>query len=97
MNTLTGNAPILPQKKSRILFDDKDIDFGFPVWQEKQIIELWNQNKSIVYIAKTVRRNPHEIFFALYEAQIDGKVSNIGRAFMQSSTLLVPGKEQLNK
>ncbi|WP_099157297.1 hypothetical protein [Virgibacillus ndiopensis] len=96
MNTLTATRmPNLPKGKSRILFEDKDIEFGLPEWQENKIIDLWNQRKSLIYIAKTVRRNPHEVFFTLYEAQMDGKVSNIGRAFMESSTLLVPGKEQL--
>lgn len=97
MNTLNGNAPILPQKKSKVLFDEKDIDFGFPEWQLQEILRLWQKRKSVNYIAKWTKRNPHEIFFALYEFWMDRVIDDIEMAFSKGNTLLVPGYEQLKK
>ncbi|SEP57482.1 hypothetical protein SAMN05216232_0210 [Virgibacillus subterraneus] len=88
MNTLTGSKPILPQEKSKVLFDSKDIDFGFPEWQLQEISSLWHQGKSLMYITKIVKRNQHEVFFRLYEAWIDGKIDDIEKAFSTGEKLL---------
>lgn len=87
MNTLAGNAPILPQEKSKVLFADKDIDFGIPLLQLKEILRLWRNGKSVMYIAKWTRRNPHEVFLALYEAWVDGKIDDIEKAFTTGALL----------
>ncbi|MYL44613.1 hypothetical protein GLV94_03060 [Virgibacillus halodenitrificans] len=88
MNTLGGNAPILPQEKSKVLFADSDIDFGMPVCQYKDILRLWRDGKSLMYIAKWTKRNPHEVFLALYEAWMDGKIDDIEKTFTTGSKLL---------
>ncbi|MBD1223267.1 hypothetical protein [Virgibacillus halodenitrificans] len=87
MNTLAGNAPILPQEKSKVLFAESDIDFGMPLWQFKKILRLWRDGKSVMYIAKWTKRNPHEVFFALYEAWMDGKIDDIEKAFTSGALL----------
>ena len=80
-----------------IMFDDKDIDFGLPIRIRKEILTYWKMGKSIHYISRKVKRNEHEVYFALYEFQMEGKIDNIARAFGVPSTLLVPGKEQLKR
>ncbi|WP_164670938.1 hypothetical protein [Virgibacillus doumboii] len=95
MNTLTRSDAILKQGDSHIIFGDKDIDFGMPKWQRLKILKLWQSGKSIIHISKQVKRNQHEVFFTLYEYQMEGKIDDIRRAFAQKSSLLVPGKEQL--
>jgi len=93
MNTLkAGHSAILPREKSRILFDSKDIDFGFPEWQLAEIERLWRNGKSVMYISKWTKRNPHEVFFTLYEFWMDGVIDDIEKAFSIGETLLVPGR-----
>ncbi|MEN2468118.1 helix-turn-helix domain-containing protein [Ornithinibacillus sp. JPR2-1] len=87
------------QKKEpkRILFDEKDLDFRVTEFQEKEILRLWKEGKSVRYIAKAVKRNPHEVFFTLYEYGMDGKIDDIQKAFSRGSSLLVPGKELIRR
>ncbi len=92
MNTLSRGLPILPQEKSVVLFDDKGIDFGMPLWQYKKIIKLWKEGKSVHYIALNVERNPHEVFLALYQAWMERKIKDIGTAFSGGNALLKPGR-----
>lgn len=95
MNTLGRAMPILPQDRSVVLFDDQDIEFGFPKQQIETINKLYDQGKGINYIAKYTRRSPHEIFLSQYERWMKGKITttDIRRAFSGGSTLLVPGKK----
>ncbi|MEN2468136.1 hypothetical protein [Ornithinibacillus sp. JPR2-1] len=79
------------------MFDEKDLDFRMPDWQEKQILELWRDGKSVNFISKTVKRNPHEVFFTLYENWMNGKIDDIQKAFSRGSSLLVPGKELIRR
>ncbi|MTW85604.1 hypothetical protein F3157_08000 [Virgibacillus dakarensis] len=97
MNTLSGGDPILPREKSKLLFDNKDIDFGFPEWQLKEILRLWRNGKSVYYISRWTKRNEHEVFLTLYEFWMDGVIDDIEKAFLSGNTLLVPGKQQLIK
>lgn len=97
MNTLSHHPPILPQKGSKVLFDDKELEWGFPEWQLEQILELWKDGKSVYDIARTVKRNPHEVFLALYEFWMDGEIDDVRRAFTSPTSLMVPGKEILAK
>lgn len=99
MNTLTHNASFLKQEDSTVLFAEKDLEFGFPNRQLKIIKSLWDQGKSVNYISKHTKRNPHEVFFALYEMWMDGEVYDIWRALSRPSkpSLLVPGKEILER
>jgi len=95
MNTLGRTTPILPQDESVVLFDDQDIEFGFPVHQIKTINKLYDQGKNINYIARHTKRNPHEVFLSQYERWMKGgiTITDIRRAFSGGSTLLVPGKK----
>ncbi|GGB41467.1 hypothetical protein GCM10011409_18750 [Lentibacillus populi] len=97
MNTLNGRDPILPREKSKLLFDNKDIDFGFPEWQLEEVLRLWRNGKSVYYISRWTKRNEHEVFLSLYEFWIEGVIDDIEKAFSAGNTLLVPGKQQLIK
>jgi hypothetical protein len=97
MNTLTNPNGYLKPGKNRILFDKKDLDFGMTDWQEREILQLWKDGKSVYFISKKVKRNPHEVFFTLYENWMDGKIDDIEKAFSKGSSLLVPGKELIRR
>lgn len=79
---------MLPENESKVLFDDKLIDFGFPKWQLERILELWRYGKSVTYISKSVRRNHHEVFMALYQFWMEWKIDDIEKAFGAGSKLL---------
>lgn len=98
MNTLTSRGvPKLKEGDNKVLFADKDIEFGFLAYQLDLINEYWDQGKGINYIARKVKRNPHEVFFSLYERWMDGEINDIERAFSRGQLLLVPGKDLLRR
>ncbi len=98
MNTLIGFKSLLKQEKSHLLFDDKNIDFGLTQWQRKEVLSLWNQGKSVIYITKIVKRNQHEVFLTLYEYWMGGEIDDIEKAFSNGAKLMIPpGKGKVEK
>lgn len=100
MNTLAGGIPVLKIDKSTVLFANKNLEFGFPDDQLQEIKRLWNNGKGINYISKWTKRTHHEVFLALYEFWMDGKIDGIERAFKpkyEKGLILVPGKEILKR
>lgn len=65
MNTVKRNYAMLPVEESKVLFVDKEIDFGFSMWQLWRIETFWKQGDSIIRIAERVGRKPEEVALAL--------------------------------
>ncbi len=83
--------------KSTLIFSEKDLDWELKNRHVKEIQRLWKSGLGVRTISKSIRRNPHIVFLALYEMWMDGKINDIDKALPKSPNdgpLLVPGREQ---
>lgn len=84
--------------RRKVIFEAKeDLNWMFTYTDLNTIKRLWKKGRSVISIARYLKRNEHEIFLALYEMWMDGSIENIGRAFIKPNFLLVPGKDQIKR
>ncbi|MCM3739206.1 hypothetical protein M3210_02875 [Oceanobacillus luteolus] len=92
---ITTYPTLLKKTRARdnvIILDD--LEFVFPKEQLEAITNAFNEGLEVEEIAKLHKRHQDEVFLALFHQARGGKVK---RRTYRKSTLLVPGKVQLER
>lgn len=96
MNTRSEAIPILPQTGEYDVFVLEDLELVFSKKQLKGLTKMWNGGSDMTFIAKQYKRDPDEIFLALFHQSRKGKIRrpffNVNKS--EGGSLLVPGSEQ---
>lgn len=64
--------PVIPQTGDYV-FVLEDLELAFPADHLKEITKMWNDGASAEFIAKQYRRDPDEIFLALFHQARKGR------------------------
>lgn len=77
MNTATPyNTPMLKQiGKREYVFILEDLELAFPKQQLEEITYQWNSGMELEHIAEFHRRDPREVFLALFHQADKGLVT----------------------
>lgn len=73
MNTASNTMPILPLTGNHE-FILEDLEPAFPKGQVAQITKDWHAGMDIYFIAKKYKRDPDEIFLALFDQARKGRI-----------------------
>jgi len=63
--TTGKSAPLLPLTSDNV-FVLEDLELAFPRKQLSEITKRWNKGEELEDIAKSIERNPDEVFLALF-------------------------------
>lgn len=76
MNTASSNVPILKLTKMRdYVFILEDLELAFPKQQLEEITYQWNNGMELEHIAEFHKRDPREVFLALFHQADRGLVT----------------------
>lgn len=76
MNTASSNVPILKLTKMRdYVFILEDLELAFPKQQLEEITYQWNNGMELEHIAEFHKRDPREVFLALFHQADKGLVT----------------------
>ncbi|RDW17610.1 hypothetical protein CWR48_13925 [Oceanobacillus arenosus] len=87
MKTDTYTIPYLPETGG-YTYCLEELELAFPNEQLEEITERYNNGAHVAQIAHEIKRDPDEVFLALFHQGRHGKINK-----MAKSTLMVPGKK----